>query len=172
MGSLYYWGVRWVEAVSKVPLYNIPFPCLLVVLFLLCCPLLLPCRKVSRQTKSQLSVACFCLSQRTYCADNPDLVSPSADLLLCGHHATRSSLHSHSAVKDSHCFSFTSTISTTLERLDIRILWLLCIIHPRSPTYSSISTPAATHSADVPDVFNSPHLTARVCRVSSSSHPN
>lgn len=118
-------------------------------------------------------VSCLLLAKRTTCcADIPDLVSPSADLLLCGHHATRSSLHSHSAVKDSHCFSFTSTISTTLERLDIRILWLLCIIHPRSPTYSSISTPAATHSADVPDVFNSPHLTARVCRVSSSSHPN
>lgn len=117
-------GMRegYMEAVSKVPSYNISSPCLPFVLFLLCLSVLGSFRKVSRQTKSQLSVACFCLSQRTYCADNPDLVSPSADLLFCGHHAARSSLHARSAVKDSHyCFSFTFTTSTTLERLDIRI---------------------------------------------------
>ena len=55
---------EYVEAVSKVPLYNISFPCLPFVLFLLCLSSLVSFRKVSRQTKSQLSVACFCRSVR------------------------------------------------------------------------------------------------------------
>jgi hypothetical protein len=49
--------------------------------------------------------------------------------------------------------------------------WLLCIIHRRAPAYSSISTPATTHSADHPDIFNNLHLTVRVRRVSVVS-PN
>ena len=50
--------------------------------------------------------------------------------------------------------------------------WLPSIIHRRSPAYSSISTQATTHSADAPDTFNSPHLTARVRRVAQPSHPD
>jgi hypothetical protein len=111
-----------VRAVTKVPLYRILFFCLLLLSLLPCCKELLSFRQGLGQVRQ---CDCFWKEQQRRYPRSWTLVSPSADLLLCGHRDPPSevvSLHPHSAVKASHCFPFTSTTSTTLQRLDDCIL--------------------------------------------------
>jgi hypothetical protein len=103
----------------KVPLYKFLFSCLLFLSLLPCCG---NCFLFVKVLSKSVSLVAFWDSN----ADIPVLsLSISADLLLCGHHDSPSdvvSLQPHSAVKASHCLSFTSTTSTTFQRLDYCIL--------------------------------------------------
>lgn len=157
-----------VQAVSKVPLYKFLFSCLVFLSSLPCCRELLSFRRGLGQVRQ------FCCFWKSSSADIPVLWSLhppiSCSVVITIQLADVVSAPSFGGQGLPLFFLHFHDID---DHPAIRLLysWLLCIIHRRSPAYSSISTPATTHSADAPDTLNSPHLTARVRRVSLSSHP-
>ena len=132
-----------VQAVSKVPLYKFLFSCLVFLSSLPCCRELLSFRRGLGQVRQ------FCCFWKSSSADIPVLlVSPSADLLLCGHHdSTRRPRLSAPSFGGQGLPLFFLHFHDIDDHPAIRLLysWLLCIIHRRSPpTHQSPRLPRRT----------------------------